>query len=190
MKFTEELEIPPEHRATKLDFRNSEFNLGHLAAAGNYKRSIKEKQETYIISNVVPQDPVLNATVWNNLEKWTRGITGWFDEVLVVTGPLYVSRKYGNRKIVRYEVLGRNEIAVPTHLFKVLLGERQNRRPYMAGFIVPNKRPKDTSTPIWKFQVEVAKIERISGLVFFEQLNPNIARELKECIKRLDDRGV
>lgn len=189
-RFYEEPNIPPQHRIKRSDFRNSPYNIGHLAAAGNYKESVQDKLSTYVLSNTVPQDPVLNATTWNNLEQWTRGITGWFDEVMVVTGPLYVPRKYKNHKIVRYEVIGDSGIAVPTHLFKVILGERNNRMPYMAGFIVPNKRPKNISTPIWKYQVPVQKIEQISGLIFFEQMNLHVARELKGRIKRLDDKGV
>lgn len=45
----------------------------------------------------------------------------------VVTGPLYLPNLVENgRKYVKYEVIGSNDVAVPTHFFKVILMEKNN----------------------------------------------------------------
>lgn len=49
------------------------------------------------------------------------------------------------------QVIGENEVAVPTHLFKVILGINNNNKPAMAAFIVPNQPIEDT--PLTEFQV-------------------------------------
>jgi len=60
-------------------------------------------------------------------------------------------------------------VAVPTHLFKVVLGERQGREPTMAVFIIPNKDVR--KEPLSLFQVPLEQLESISGWTFFPKLD-------------------
>ncbi|XP_035514268.1 endonuclease G, mitochondrial isoform X1 [Morone saxatilis] len=161
------------HRATNADYRGSGFDRGHLAAAANHKWSQKAMQDTFYLSNVAPQNPHLNQNTWNNLEKLSRSLTKHYLNVYVCTGPLYLPRQEADGKLyVRYQVLGRNHVAVPTHFFKVLILEQLDGRGVeLRSYVLPNE-PIDEKVPLERFLVPIETIERASGLLFV----PNIMK--------------
>ena len=55
----------------------------------------------------------------------------------------------------RYQVIGSNNVAVPTHFFKVIVGETENRELEMEAFVLPNEAIPD-STPLASFQVDIS----------------------------------
>ncbi|KAH9598374.1 DNA/RNA non-specific endonuclease [Trypanosoma melophagium] len=73
------------------------------------------------------------------------------------------------RKVVCYELVGKHDVAVPTHLFKVLLGERVDGSHEIAAFLMPNE-PIVVERPLVAYQVPVREIEHKTGLQFF----PNV----------------
>ncbi|XP_075879240.1 endonuclease G, mitochondrial [Nelusetta ayraudi] len=161
------------HRATNADYRGSGFDRGHLAAAANHKWTQKAMDDTFYLSNVAPQNPHLNQNTWNNLEKLCRSLTKRYPNVYVCTGPLYLPRQEADGKLyVRYQVLGKNHVAVPTHFFKVLILEQADGRGVeLRSYVLPNE-PVDEKVPLDRFLVPVETIERASGLLFV----PNILR--------------
>ncbi|XP_049618709.1 endonuclease G, mitochondrial isoform X2 [Syngnathus scovelli] len=117
--FKEDDSVHFYHRATNADYKGSGLDRGHMAAAANHKWSQKAMDDTFYLSNVAPQNPHLNQNAWNNLEKLCRSLTKRYANVYVCTGPLYLPRQEADGKLyVRYQVVGRNHVAVPTHFFK------------------------------------------------------------------------
>ncbi|XP_042339040.1 LOW QUALITY PROTEIN: endonuclease G, mitochondrial-like [Plectropomus leopardus] len=119
------------------------------------------------------ENPHLNQNAWNNLEKLCRSLTKSFMNVYVCTGPLYLPRQEADGKLyVRYQVLGRNHVAVPTHFFKVLILEQVDGRGVeLRSYVLPNE-PIDEKIPLERFLVPIETIERASGLQFV----PNIMK--------------
>ncbi|KEG08634.1 endonuclease G [Trypanosoma grayi] len=74
------------------------------------------------------------------------------------------------RKVVCYELVGKHDVAVPTHLFKVVLGERADGSREAAAFLMPNE-PIAEERSLTAYQVPVGEVERMTGLQFF----PNVA---------------
>ncbi|XP_020496451.1 endonuclease G, mitochondrial [Labrus bergylta] len=172
-EFKEDDSVHVCHRATNADYKGSGFDRGHLAAAANHKWSQKAMEETFYLSNVAPQNPHLNQKTWNNLEKMCRSLTKHYLNVYVCTGPLYLPRPEADGKLyVRYQVLGQNHVAVPTHFFKVLILEQANGRGVeLRSYVLPNE-PVDEKIPLERFLVPIETIERASGLLFV----PNIMK--------------
>ena len=56
-----------------------------------------------------------------------------------------------NIRLVIIQVIGENEVTVPTHLFKVVMAVKKNTNPAMATFIVPNEPIDDKE--LTEFQV-------------------------------------
>ena len=56
----------------------------------------------------------------------------------------------------RYQVIGPNNVAVPTHFFKVVVGETESRDLELEAFVLPNEAIPD-STPLASFQVNSTK---------------------------------
>ena len=79
--------------------------------------------------------------------------------------------------MVKYEVIGRNNVAVPTHFFKVLLMETDRQEFDMLSFVLPNQVLSDQS-PLKQYVVPVEAIERASGLLIFDKLARNRLRQI------------
>ncbi|KAB0337699.1 hypothetical protein FD754_025038, partial [Muntiacus muntjak] len=70
-------------------------------------------------------------------------------------------------------VIGEDNVAVPSHLFKVILARRSagSAEPLALGaFVVPNKAI-GFQPQLREFQVSLQDLEQLSGLVFFPQLD-------------------
>lgn len=68
---------------------------------------------------------------------------------------LFICRKEPDgKKYVRYEVIGVNHVAVPTHFYKVIVGETNDGKLDMEAFVMPNA-PIDDNTPLTNFQVYI-----------------------------------
>eukprot|EP00088_Acartia_fossae_P020022 TRINITY_DN21725_c0_g1_i1.p1 TRINITY_DN21725_c0_g1~~TRINITY_DN21725_c0_g1_i1.p1 ORF type:complete len:277 (+),score=24.33 TRINITY_DN21725_c0_g1_i1:126-833(+) len=74
------------------------------------------------------------------------------------------------KKVVKYPVIGANNVAVPTHLFKVILVEDPKlERPLLASFIVPNQPIQDIH--LKDFQVQLGALENHVGVRFHQDLD-------------------
>lgn len=62
------------------------------------------------------------------------------------------------RKYVRYEVIGHNHVAVPTHFYKIVVGETNDSKLEMEAFVMPNK-PIEDNAPLTAFQVMISNIK-------------------------------
>lgn len=72
---------------------------------------------------------------------------------------------------MKYEVIGANNVAVPTHFFKVLVCETHDGALEMEAYVMPNQLINN-DVPLTSFQVPPESIERAAGLLFFD----NVAR--------------
>lgn len=72
---------------------------------------------------------------------------------------------------VKYQVIGKNHVAVPTHFFKVVILENRRGEVELRSYVMPNM-PVDDKIPLERFLVPIESIERASGLLFV----PNIMR--------------
>lgn len=158
-------------RSENTDYKGSGYDRGHLAAAGNHKASQKDIEQTFLLSNMAPQVGVgFNRHSWNRLEKYVRKKAKVNNNVYCCTGPLYLPRKESDgKKYVKYEVIGANNVAVPTHFFKVVLFETTNGILELEAYVMPNQAIDD-AIPLTSFQVPPDSIERAAGLLFFDNI--------------------
>ena len=97
-------------------------HAGHLAASGNYRSNPDHIKETYVLSNIAPQvGKGFNRDKWNELEKYCRTKVHQVDQAWICTGPLFLPQRdhTSGKLFVKYEVIGRNHVSVPTHFFKI-----------------------------------------------------------------------
>ncbi|XP_034233748.1 endonuclease G, mitochondrial-like [Thrips palmi] len=169
--FKEDLSIHPYFRSTNEDYKYSGYDRGHLAAAGNHKAHQKHCEQTFLLSNMAPQvGRGFNRDSWNRLERHVRKLTKTYQNVYVCTGPMYLAQKESDGKsYVKYEVIGKNMVSVPTHFFKVVVAEDSNRNFIMESYVMPNAVISD-DTPLTNFMVKPETIEKLSGLLFFDRV--------------------
>jgi len=171
--FVEDSSIHPYFRSKNSDYKYSGFDRGHLASAANHRLNQEVCDETFLLSNMAPQVGVgFNRDKWEHLERYARSLTKIYRNVYVCTGPLYLPKKEDDGKTyVKYQVIGENNVAVPTHFFKIIVGEFETTRELeMEAFVLPNEAIPD-NVSIHSFQVPPDAIERAAGLLFFDKLS-------------------
>uniref|UniRef100_T1IRM1 Endonuclease n=1 Tax=Strigamia maritima TaxID=126957 RepID=T1IRM1_STRMM len=157
--------------ASNDDFWNSGWSRGHMAPAGNNKHNQVAMDETFYLTNVVPQDIENNSGFWNRFEIYCRELTKRYKDVRLISGPLYMSRSEGNRKYVQYEVIGENNVAVPTHLYKIVVAENpHDSRKFVGAFVIPNA-PISYEQSLTEFQVPLKALEKETGIKFMKKLD-------------------
>lgn len=91
------------------DFRGSGYDRGHLAPAADMP-SPAAMSASFLLSNIVAQDPQLNRNLWAAIESAVRALAR-HREIYVITGPIW-----RGQTIVR---IGEG-VMVPTHLYKLV----------------------------------------------------------------------
>ena len=126
--FKEDEAIPLKFRNRLRDYFRSGFDRGHQAPAADAKFNQLAMDETFYLTNMCPQvGDGFNRDYWSHFEDFVRRLTNKYDDVRVMTGPLYLPKLGADGKYrVTYEVIGSPpNIAVPTHFFKLVVGETQ-----------------------------------------------------------------
>jgi len=168
-RFTEDPAIHKPHRSVLNDFKGSKLDRGHLSPAANHKRSLKALNDTFYLSNICPQDPALNRGWWKKLEKHVRVLTASYESVEVITGPLFLAKNTSKGRFVKFKVIGSNDVAVPTHFFKVIKATSPNQQITQC-FVAPNQ-PFPTETPIEAMERPLEFVEKRSGIPLLSSTN-------------------
>lgn len=149
------------------DYRNSGYDRGHMAPAGDMKWSREAMADSHYLTNMVPQDHNINSGRWSTLEKKCRQWAQRDSAIIVIAGPI-LSDEIS-------KTIGASRVAVPDRFFKVLLSPYSN--PVRAiGFIIPNS---PTSDGVEQMVTSVDNIESITGFDFFSSLPDDIENEVE-----------
>lgn len=188
--FHEDETIPAIFRAKLADYARSGYDRGHQVPAADAKWSQEALDSTFVLSNMCPQvGDGFNRDYWAHFEEFCRELVKKYPSVRVITGPLYLPRKDeadGKWKMI-YEVIGSPpNIAVPTHFYKVILGEEAVNSPTgkvaLGAFVLPNTGiPNEKS--LGDFEVPLEAIERASGLTFADKLPLDRRKRLCQEVK-------
>lgn len=124
---------------------------------------------------MVPQNGDNNADTWLTFETYQRELTERCRSVEVISGPVFeptkeigVDPKDPNLKAyyVEYKVLGRDGVAVPNHLYKLIKCNMGNEVSYASAFEFPNRASNDNNKKLLDFEVPIDELERRTGLTF------------------------
>jgi endonuclease G, mitochondrial len=137
--------LPSDERAELRDYARSGFDRGHMAPSGNMP-NITSQQESFALSNMIPQNADNNRYLWAGIESTARQIATRTSKLYVVSGAIFSGsqiRTVGGR------------VMVPTHLFKAMYNPQTNES---AAYIVRNDDGRDYAI------ADMATIERLSGI--------------------------
>ncbi len=118
--------------------------------------------ESFLMSNMTPQDPSFNRGIWKKLEAQVRDWAEDNEEIYIVTGPILTDGPY--------ETIGENEVAIPKRYYKVVLDYKEPGLKAI-GFILPNQR---SNQPISFFVVSIDEVEQATGFDFFHILPDDV----------------
>lgn len=148
------------------NYKKSGYDKGHLCPAGDRKFSKEAFEETFLTSNVSPQKNEFNTGVWNRLEQKVRYWADKYDGVFVITGGILSEN---------LKTIGTEKVSVPNYFYKVLL-DNNNGDIKLIAFLVPHQ---EIDRPLYEFTVTVDRLEELTGIDFFPELNDVIENELE-----------
>lgn len=181
--FTEDEEVKTP-RATNHDYYNSRYDRGHMCPAGDNKWDKEAMRESFLFTNICPQNHGLNKYEWNDLEIKCREWAREYGAVDIVCGPIYSSAadrfRVGSGYSETPKTIGRNKVWVPDAFFKVVLCRK---RGMAIGFIYRNEGVKQTMEEAVR---SVDEIEQLTGIDFFPALDDQTEDRI-ESRARLSD---
>lgn len=175
-------------KAFKSDYVSTGFDRGHQSPAGNQAKDKRLKDETFYLSNMAPQAPYLNRNIWRILETDIRDWilepgAGYERKAIVITGSMFYDEDEEHRDtadgLVGHFMIGRNNVAVPTHFYKIVLAPDSNDTWHSIAFVLENRtypRPYNFDAHI----VSVKWIETRTGIDFMPLLSGDEKRRLEE----------
>jgi endonuclease G len=113
--------------------------------------------QSFLLTNMCPQDRDLNMGDWEGLERRCRGWAKHYGEIYIVAGPIFYN---GVTKS-----MGANKVGVPDAFFKVVLC--LEKEPKAIGFIFPNNA---IHHELEQYVKTVDEVEEITGFDFFHNL--------------------
>jgi len=107
-----------------------------------------------------------NAGVWNRLEQKVRYWAKKYDGVYVVTGGILKDE---------IDTIGSENVTVPGSFYKIIY-DRSGGEVRMLAFLMDSEESKE---PLYKFVTSVDKIESLTGIDFFPELEDAQERKLE-----------
>lgn len=149
---------------TTQDYVRSGYDRGHMCPSGDNKWNETAQEQSFLMTNMCPQNHNLNAGDWNEIEMQCRRWAEKFGKIDIISGPILFR---GNHKRIG------SGVTVPEAFYKVVYCPS---RQMAIGFIYRNEagnRPKGD------YVNTVAQIERITGFKFLTALPEATAKKVK-----------
>jgi len=155
--------------ATTNDYRNSGWDRGHMAPAGDMKWSKQAMKESFYFSNICPQNNNLNSGIWKDLEEQVRGLAKQKGNIYVVCGPI-VSKQPNT--------IGNNKVAIPDAFFKALL-QNDNGNWHAIAFMFANESGRKSLST---YAMSVEDLQMITDIDFFPALPDSIEEKIESLV--------
>lgn len=158
------------------DFQRSGYDRGHLAP--NYAISRlygrQAQQDTFLMSNITPQKPKLNQKLWQRLEQVEIDhFTRLGREIWVVTGPVFE----GSTERLKSSW----NVEIPDAFYKIYALPDSANAPRLLAFLIPQN--VKGNEPLTRYLTTVDKIEQLTGLDFFPDLDDTLENKLEAAVE-------
>jgi DNA/RNA endonuclease G (NUC1) len=186
--FTADPLLPADKQIFTSDYTNGGYDRGHMTRSADRTAGNVDNAETFILTNVVPQQADLNQGVWAQFENALADSAEAGRAVYIITGPLY-SRSHG-LTFLKDE----GKVAIPDSTWKVaFIGPMNASTPFdhtaihtlndtkgMTVMAVNMPNVAGVRNDPWsKYLTTVDKIEAATGYDFLSMLPANIQSVLE-----------
>jgi len=152
------------------NYENPDFIIEQLLDTSHLTHTSKNEVTR---STASPQLTAFNKGYWTKVNTYTKKLMGKLnaDQVVVITGPLYLPHDGSKgKRYVSYQIIGEDNIAVPTHFFKAIFYplETSNQGVFSTEneiYIIPNE-DLDEKLPLESFKTSLEDFEKRAGILF------------------------
>lgn len=170
-------------RSELSDYAGSGYHRGHHAPAEDFSSDKQRMSESFFLSNMSPQTPALNSGAWAKLEARARRWVAEDRVTWIITGALIYDPAEDTQDAdgwINYYTIG-SAVAIPTHLFKIVIGEDAAGNVSTTAYVLPNtKLPAGYNLD--DYRKSVRWIEERSGFDFMPDLEPGDSTALEGAV--------
>lgn len=158
------------------DYSGSGYDRGHLVPSGDRTNSQTANENTFIMTNIIPQSPSNNREVWRELEEYSRELAEEGKELYLVAGGSGIAEK-----------IAESQVVVPEYTWKVILilddpgSEITNKNAKTLAVWIPNSEAV-VNTKWQDYIVSVDQVEDQTGYNFFADLPKKIQGRIEKAI--------
>ncbi len=175
--FRADTRIPVRFRAGLNAYKNSGYDRGHLVASANNNILEVQNSETFLLSNMSPQNGQFNRQKWRMLEQEIRRLNDRESvlETYVLTCPVFYFGRAVETIGDEYDEYG-IDVPVPHAFIKSVLYEDNKGRLSLRTFEMPNE-PLDGDFE--DYLVKTYDAEQIVGGRFWDRISGGDLHEAK-----------
>ena len=162
--FRADRELPENCRKELTDFSGT-YDRGHLVSSASLDANHKMNSDTFLLSNMSPQLPNFNRTIWTALEKRERKWSNLRGKVYVFAGPIFNGEKKHGR------------IRIPSHFYKIIIDPAKGES---ISFLLPHRPLYSDHLKSYRTSIDI--IEAISGVDFLTHLEDDLEDALEERV--------
>ncbi|MDD3000712.1 MAG: DNA/RNA non-specific endonuclease [Candidatus Riflebacteria bacterium] len=155
-------------------YTKSGYDRGHLApnAGIAFRFGEKAQLETFLMTNIVPQTPILNRQVWKRVEDVESELANKFENVWVITGPIFDD----DVKLLK------DTVEIPDAFYKIIIDEEKDRIRTISFIMDQDVTGKE---PIKEFFATIDEIEERSGFDFLAPLDDVYEESLEKLLPEM-----
>ena len=165
--FQQDPDLAESQSAGLNDYRGSGYARGHMAPAADFTSTDEAMNQSFYLSNIVPQDSGMNSGIWASLESATRSCAKQLGSLYVLTGPIFEGQS---------KTIGSDKVAVPSSIYKIVVSGNAAR-----AFLMPNRKLPAARSNFTRYEVTVDEVQRATGLTFFPGGNVNTQAHANFC---------
>ena len=155
------------------DYSGGGYDRGHMVPSADRFANANLHDETFMMTNIVPQTGALNQYPWENLESYARSEARRGSDVYTIAGV------YGSQGVLKHKV------TIPTNCWKIIVFlprgitvDKIDQRTRIIAVDMPNAGGIENDG--WeKYKTTVRKIEEKTGYDFFASM----PRDLQDRIE-------
>jgi len=152
--------------AVPKDYKDAPYIMAQLVPVEDMFTSPKAVEESFMMTNIVPQKPAFNRFIWKVNEKLIREWAKEGNILYIITGPVLTD--------VPFFTFGANKVSTPTRYYKAVLDVNGKRA---IGFLF---RSNTANGAAKSFAVSVDELEKATGLDFFPSLPDDLENEVEK----------
>lgn len=177
------------YRVLTTDYSGSGYDRGHMCPSADRTDTTANNDQTFLMSNIIPQSPDNNQGVWANLETYCRTLAQASNEVLITCGPEGFD---GSR------TASSGSIFIPSNVWKIIVVVPQGSgstldRITAASRVIAVNIPNIAgirSDPWQKYLTSVNQLQTNTGFTFFTALDTNLAPVLRARVDGAPATGI
>ena len=175
--FQPDPDLPKEYRTELEQYKGSKYSRGHICASADRLNSMEANEQTFYLSNIMPQTSKLNEGTWANMENQVRkwNSNKYRETLYVVKGGTI-----DDQHLLSPTSSG---LTVPEYFFMGIVSKLSNKYRGIA-FILEHANPAKNGTSPKNYVFSIDQLEQMTGIDFFCNLPDNIEKEAESSVDR------